>query len=138
LAIVVKKNGVLNHTLSEIIATMGHTDMLVIGDAGLPIPRQTQRVDLALSPGIPGFIETVEAVLQELVVEQVIVADEMSEVSPAIYERFQHTIGDATVKRVTHEQLKALCCDAVAVVRTGEFTPYANVVLVSGVAFGPK
>ena len=56
-----KKNGVLNHTLSEIIATMGHTDMLVIGDAGLPIPRQTRRVDLALSPGVPEFIERVTA-----------------------------------------------------------------------------
>jgi D-ribose pyranase len=134
----VKKSGVLHHTLSEIIAAMGHTDMLVIGDAGLPIPKQTRRVDLALSPGIPGFNETVEAIMQELVVEQVIVADEMSEVSPAAYDRLRQTIGDVGVKQVTHEQLKQLCGEAVAVVRTGEFTPYANAVLVAGVAFGPK
>jgi D-ribose pyranase len=117
---------------------MGHMDMLVIGDAGLPIPKQTRRVDLALSPGIPGFIETVEAVMQELVIEQVIIADEMGEVSPAMHDRFKQTVSDLSIKSVTHEQLKELCGDAMAVVRTGEFTPYANVVLVAGVAFGPK
>lgn len=134
--IVVKKNGILNHALSEAIATMGHTDMLVIGDAGLPIPKETKRIDLALAPGIPGFIQTVEVILQELKVEEVIVAEEMCIESPATYSDLQHIIGDAAVKAVSHEELKALCRNAIAVVRTGEFTPYANVVLVSGVVFG--
>ncbi len=65
-----KKIGVLNRELSEVIARMGHNDMLVIGDAGLPIPACTQRIDLALSKNIPGFIDTVKTIGLELEVDQ--------------------------------------------------------------------
>jgi len=130
-----KKDGVLHHTLSEVIATMGHMDMLVIGDAGLPIPRETQRIDLALTAGIPGFIATVQAVTCELKVQAIIVAEETEKVSPEIYRQLLGLFPDAELRKVSHEELKALCARSVAVVRTGEFTPYANVILVSGVVF---
>jgi D-ribose pyranase len=68
-----KKIGILNQPLSAVIAGLGHNDMLVIADAGLPIPPETERIDLALVPGVPGFLQTVEAVLLEMQVEKVIV-----------------------------------------------------------------
>ncbi len=130
-----KKIGILNKDISAVIAGMGHTDMLVVADAGLPIPPGVQRIDLALREGLPGFLETVEAIFGELQVERIIVAEEAQTVSPQICERLTQIVGDVVVDMVPHAQFKTLTRSAAAVVRTGEFTPYANVILVSGVVF---
>jgi D-ribose pyranase len=130
-----KKIGILNKDISEVIASMGHMDMLVVGDAGLPIPPGVRRIDLAIKEGLPGFLETVEAIASELEVERFIVAEETGAVSPPIEEALIKIFSGAEVERVTHVTFKELSRSAVAVVRTGEFTPYANVILVSGVVF---
>ncbi len=130
-----KKTGLLNKDLSEVIAGMGHRDMLVIADAGLPIPPGVRRIDLAVSPNLPRFLDVVTAVLGELQVEEAIVASEMAERSPAMRESLVARLGPVPVHEVLHEQFKQLTGRAQAVVRTGEFTPYANVILVAGVVF---
>ena len=130
-----KKIGVLNKDLSEVMAGMGHNDMLVIGDAGLPIPANVRRIDLAIRQGLPGFIETVEAISTELKVDTILIAEETGRVSPQIEKDLLIIFKDSKVQKITHEQLKEMSRNAAAVVRTGEFTPYANVILVSGVVF---
>ncbi|HEX2982260.1 MAG TPA: D-ribose pyranase, partial [Ignavibacteriales bacterium] len=72
-----KKNGVLNAPLSKVIASMGHTDKLVICDCGLPLPKKAEIVDLALTKNLPRFMDTLKIVLEELFVEEAIVADEL-------------------------------------------------------------
>jgi len=131
----VKKIGILNQPISSVIAGLGHTDMLVIADAGLPIPPETQRIDLALAEGIPTFLDTLRAVLGEMEVEQAIVAEEMLEVSPNIYEAVGELLGDVPIETVTHLVFREWTRSARAVIRTGEFTPYANIILVAGVVF---
>ncbi len=130
-----KKIGVLNKDLSDVIAGMGHLDMLVIGDAGLPVPAGVKRIDLAIKKDVPGFIETVEIIAEELKVERIILAEETGKVSQHIKKEILNIFNDSKVEEVTHEELKKLSKSAMAVVRTGEFTPYANVILVSGVVF---
>jgi len=130
-----KKIGILNQPISAVIAGLGHTDMLVIADAGLPIPAEPVRIDLALVQGVPGFLQTVEAVLREMKVDKVIVASETDDHSPRIAEALKALLPDVPFEWVTHQQLKELSHEAVAVIRTGEFTPYANVILVAGVVF---
>ena len=130
-----KKIGVLNKDISEVIAGLGHMDMLVIGDAGLPIPATTRRIDVAISAGIPGFVDTVRAVSAEMQVQRLIVARETSTQSPHILESLRQLFPGVELVEVSHEELKDLSRKAVAVIRTGEFTPYANVVLVAGVVF---
>jgi D-ribose pyranase len=130
-----KKTGILNRDLSQVIASMGHTDMLVVADAGLPVPAGVQRIDLAVRGGLPGFLETVEAISGELQVERIIVAEETGTVSPQIHAGLTEILHGAEVETVSHAQFKNLTKGAIAVVRTGEFTPYANVILVSGVVF---
>ncbi len=130
-----KKTGLLNKDLSEVIAGMGHRDMLVIADAGLPIPPGVRRIDLAISPNLPRFVDVVAAVLSELQIEEAMVASEMAERSPATREALVTVLGATPVSEVLHEQLKSQSARAHAVVRTGEFTPYANVILVAGVVF---
>jgi len=131
----VKRIGILNQPISSVIAGLGHTDTLVVADAGLPIPQETQRIDLALAEGIPGFLDTLRVVLMEMQVERAIVAEEMLETSPGVYEAIKGLLGDVPIEAVPHAAFKERTRSARAVIRTGEFTPYANVILVAGVVF---
>ena len=130
-----KKTGVINAPISAVIAELGHMDTLTIADAGLPIPKEVHRIDLALAKGIPGFIDTLRVVLSEMKIEKVVVADEMKQVSPGILTETQDLIGDVSIEFVPHQQFKDLTISSRAIIRTGEFTPYANIILVSGVVF---
>lgn len=126
-----KRTALLHSELSGLIAAMGHGDLLVIGDAGLPVPPGVRCIDLAVTRGVPRFLDVLDAVLAELVVERSAWAGEAGEdLARALQAR-----GLGTPAIVSHDAFKALSRDARAVVRTGEFTPYANVALWSGVAF---
>ncbi|HEY3473682.1 MAG TPA: D-ribose pyranase [Anaerolineales bacterium] len=130
-----KKTTLLQSDLSYIIATLGHLDMLVIADAGLPIPTKTVRIDLALTQGVPGAIQTLKVVLEEIKVEKVILAEEAKEHNPKFLADVQELLPGVPVEFMTHSEFKTHTASARAVVRTGEFAPYANVILVSGVVF---
>lgn len=131
-----KKIGILHTDLSYAIASMGHLDLLVIGDAGLPVPPGVPLIDLALKQGVPGFLETLEAVLGELHVQEAVIDAEQAEVSPAMAEALRAMWPpEIPLRAVPHRELQEMVKAAKAVVRTGEFTPYANIVLVAGVLF---
>ena len=133
-----KKGPLLNAELSKIVASQGHTDKLCIGDAGLPVPQGVCRLDLAVSPGIPAFLEVLDAVRSELIVEKLILAQEIKTENPAmeaaILQRFEGEEG-LEILYLPHESFKALTTSCRAIVRTGECTPYANLILQSGVGF---
>src|SRR5258705_7977633 len=93
-----KKTGLLNQPLSAIIAGLGHLDTLVIADAGLPIPAQTQRIDLAVSAGLPPFLDVLQAVLGEMQLQSAIIAKEMSRRSPEMQAALLKLLGDIPVE----------------------------------------
>ncbi|MEW8960605.1 D-ribose pyranase [Paraclostridium dentum] len=130
-----KKSVLINSEISSVISKMGHTDMLTICDSGLPIPKNVERIDLALKHGIPTFLDTLDTVLEELKVEEVIIACEMEEVSTKLYKEIENRFKDIKITKIDHEEFKAFTKDSMAIVRTGEFTPYANIILKSGVVF---
>jgi D-ribose pyranase len=130
-----KKIGIINQPISTVIAGLGHTDRLVISDAGLPVPADVHRIDLAIKAGLPGFIETLETVLLEMQVEKAIIAAEISEHNPQIEAEIKTILDGVPIEMVPHEQLKQETSTAAAIIRTGEFTPYANIILISGVVF---
>jgi D-ribose pyranase len=130
-----KKTTLLQSDLSYIIATLGHMDTLVVADAGLPIPAETVRIDLALTKGVPRAVQTLQVILEEMKVEKVILAEEAKEKNPQFLADVQELLPGVPVEYVPHTDFKARTASARAVVRTGEFAPYANVILVSGVAF---
>ncbi len=123
-----KKSGILNAELSRIVAGLGHGDLLVIADVGLPVPAGVPCVDLAVTLGVPAMLEVLDTVLSEMCVETAFRAEEAGAVGGEIDARVQCDL-------VSHEVFKQRSAGAVAVVRTGEGTPYANVGLVSGVIF---
>lgn len=133
-----KKIGTLNSHLSGVIAALGHMDKLVVCDAGLPIPRGMECVDLALTPNIPRFIDVVKVVLEELDVESAIVAEEMVSRNGVVYEELSGLLVDIPIQTMPHESFKQETCDNrnTVFVRTGEVSPFANVILIAGVTFG--
>jgi D-ribose pyranase len=130
-----KKSYLLNSEISYEISKMGHNDRLALGDCGLPIPEGTKRIDLAVSKNLPGLIDTLKAVLSELQIEEVILAEETAKVSPEIFKEIKALIGNTKITFVTHENLKSELTNCKAVIRTGEQTSYANIILKSGVVF---
>ena len=130
-----KKTSLLQSDLSYVIATLGHLDTLVIADAGLPVPAETMRIDLALTQGVPGAIQTLKVVLDEMKVERAVLAEEVRDRNPKFLAQVQELLPGVPVEFVSHTDFKARTASARAVVRTGEFAPYANVILVSGVVF---
>ncbi|MGQ0286529.1 D-ribose pyranase [Pasteurellaceae bacterium 22721_9_1] len=138
-----KKSAVLNAPLSQVIATLGHTDSLTICDAGLPIPSSVKRIDLALTAGVPTFLQTLETVLTEMFVERVIIAEEIKQKNPQIltallaqFSRLEQEQGNKIqVEYVSHQVFKQYTHSSKAIVRTGECSAYANVILYSGVPF---
>ena len=130
-----RKTKLLNSNISLAISKMGHTDTLAIGDCGLPIPKETERIDLALTKGVPSFIESLKTILEELEVEEVLIAKETKEVSPKLFNEISDIIKDTKISFISHEELKRDLKKCKAVVRTGEQTPYANIILKSGVVF---
>lgn len=138
-----KKTHLLNAQLSHCIATLGHTDSLTICDAGLPIPLSVERIDLALTAGVPDFLRTVEIVMSEMFVERAVIAKEIKQKNPHIHTALLMQLADLEKKQgnqividyVDHETFKQLTHQNKAIVRTGECSPYANVIFYSGVPF---
>lgn len=138
-----KKTTLINAPLSACIAGMGHTDTLCLCDAGLPIPKNVERIDLAVAQGTPSFFDVLGPIASELQIEKVTIASEMAQVSPAFHKAFIKAvkkIGDQQGKaieilEVTHAELKKQTQGCRSVVRTGEVTPYANAIFHAGVAF---
>ena len=130
-----KKTRLINSEISYTISKMGHTDTLTIGDCGLPILDNVNRIDLALKYGVPTFLETLDTVLEELCVEEIIIASEIKEKNEEIYKELLKRFENVAIKEVCHEEFKSMTKESKAVIRTGECSPYANVILKSGVVF---
>ncbi|SCH91042.1 MULTISPECIES: D-ribose pyranase [unclassified Romboutsia] len=130
-----RKTKLINSEVSYTISKMGHTDSLTIGDCGLPIPDGVKRIDLALKYGVPSFIETLDTVLEELCVEEIIIAEEIVQKNSYIYNEILKRFENIKIIMVSHEEFKKITKESKAVVRTGECTPYANIILKSGVVF---
>ncbi|WP_042688766.1 D-ribose pyranase [Azospirillum sp. B506] len=138
-----KRIGLLNAPLSHAIASLGHTQALVIADAGLPIPAGPERIDLAVTPGLPSFLQILDAVAEEMMVERVVIAREMVTANPSLRAQLSVRLDRMAAEQgrpialdeVPHEEFKRLTASSAAVVRTGECSPYANILLYSGVTF---
>ncbi|MEK5186949.1 D-ribose pyranase [Solibacillus sp. FSL R5-0449] len=128
-----KKQGILNRELAGIFARLGHTDKIVIADCGLPIPEGVTCIDLAYKLGEPGFMTILEVVLEDLKVEHSFLAEEIVTANEPIHSSLLKIVEPVTY--ISHEQFKKMTSEAKVIIRTGEITPYANIMLQSGVIF---
>ena len=129
-----KKTGILNSDLAKLADDLGHTDRVCIGDLGLPVPNGVKKIDLSLTQGTPSFQDVVDVYLENILVEKVLLAEEIKEQNPKQLKELLNKLDqDVIVEYVSHEELKELNKEVKAVVRTGENTPYSNIILQSGV-----
>lgn len=130
-----KKAGIINAPLLSGLAELGHTDMCILSDVGFPIPKEVPRIDLSLVPGMPSLLEVLEAVIAEMDVEEALVSAEIAEANPkmlkALEELLQRTEG-IELKHVSHSEFKERSHGAKFIARTGENTPYSNIMLIAG------
>ena len=131
-----KKNGILNSHIAKVLTDLGHTDTIVVGDVGLPIPPGVHKIDLALKLGSPSFREVVDAITEDMVIEKIVIAEEMKTENMETLQYINDQFQNCDIEACSHEQLKELTRSAKAVIRTGEAKPYANCILQAGVNFG--
>lgn len=130
-----KLKGILNSHISKVLADLGHTDYIVIADAGLPVPQGVLKIDLALRLGVPSFEEVVSVIKDDMRIEKVTLASEIKTHNLTKYQYMKEQFSCENIELVTHEKFKELTQHAKAIIRTGEATPYANCILQSCVIF---
>lgn len=128
-----KKNGILNTELSKLFSELRHTDQIIIGDCGLPVPENVKQIDLSLKLGVPSFLEVLDEALEDLYIEKVFIAKEMEIENPKMYQEMQKRFDK--LYYLSHFELKKQSKDVKAIIRTGEATPYANIIIQSAVCF---
>lgn len=130
-----EKRGIINAQLAGLIAGLGHKDTFMIGDGGMPIPKGVEIVDLALCGGVPTFRQVMDAVLDEAEIESYTIAKEIVEKNPELLSYIREKLPEAEEEMILHTELKERSARVKFAVRTGEFTPYPNIILRAGVAF---
>lgn len=127
-----KKNGLLHPELLTLVASMGHTDYIVIADRGFPVPMQPKRINLGLVEDKPTVMDVLDALLDESNLDRIIVTTEMQDISPKRLSDVRNRAGHRAVDVLSHKAFKALASNASGVIKTADTCPYANLIVVSG------
>ncbi|WP_286164799.1 MULTISPECIES: D-ribose pyranase [Clostridia] len=130
-----KKTGILNRDIAVVLSQLGHTDTIIIADCGLPIPKETECIDLSISLGNPALMDILQTVMQHMEVEKVTLADEIKLNNTKLHHEITSKYRNMPTDYISHESLKKAIKNAKAVIRTGEATPFANIILHAGVIF---
>ena len=113
-----KKQGILNSEISRVLSYLGHTDCICVGDCGLPIPDEVERIDLALAFGEPTFMRTLEVVAQDMKIEKIVLAEEIKTQNPKVLSEIEALFAGQSVEVefVTHVQQKEQTHDCKCVI----------------------
>src|ERR1700686_3647465 len=129
-----KRNGILNLGLNQALAAMGHGDLMIVCDAGFPIPAQVNRVDLAIVADVPDLETVLTAISADFIAEKIGYAHEMAQNNPRLKEKVDRIFVGAELVTFPHaEILTEIAAKAKYIVRTGAFDPWGNILLSSGV-----
>jgi D-ribose pyranase len=132
-----KETGLLNMDISDALAHLGHMDELIICDAGFPIPAGMRTIDVSIKANQPTTYDVVAEILQHFSVEKIVLAEETQKHSPTSFARLNALFSkDVAVETMPHTDFKQRSRGVKAVIRTGDFTAYSNILLVSGA--GPR
>lgn len=130
-----KKHGILNSEISKVLSDLGHTDSICIADAGLPIPEGVRKIDISLKKGLPSFLDTLTTILDDMWIENVYLAEEIKTMNKSIHEEISRLLPGLHQNYVSHSEFKAMTKSCKVIIRTGEMTPFANIILTSNVNF---
>ncbi len=128
-----KEIGIVNRNIAAIISEQGHNDLLMVVDAGFAIPRDVEVIDISMAENKPMVLDFLAELRKFYSVEKMIIANQTKDVSPTLFEGISKSFGEnVNIETVDHSELKEMAKTVKAVIRTGDFTAYGNVILVSG------
>lgn len=130
-----KKSGIFNSQIASIVSDMGHMDLIAIGDSGMPVPMETKKIDLMVDKNLPSFIDVLKNVLTELKVQKIYLAEEIKTKNEKVLQEILKIFPETKVEFIPHIEMKKDLKKVKAFIRTGEITPYANIILEAGVIF---
>ncbi|HEY5583122.1 MAG TPA: D-ribose pyranase [Ruminiclostridium sp.] len=130
-----KKDGILNPEICHAIVSLKHTEYMVIADSGLLIPGNVRLIDISLKKGVPSFKDVLMAVKDELVIESYTYAEEMENANGCLFDEMNNLLKELPSQKVSHKDFKELLVNASVIIRTGECSSFANIILNGGVNF---
>lgn len=130
-----KRNGIINSEISKVLSYMRHTDLICISDLGLPCPDNIKTIDLSLKLGSPSFIDVLSEIIKDMKIERIILAEEIKNNNKEVYNKILSMFENISIEYVSHNNFKQKTSDCKAIIRTGEATPYANIILQSACIF---
>jgi D-ribose pyranase len=127
------ETGTINRGIAKVLSEQGHGDLLMVVDAGFAIPKEVEVVDISLGENNPMVLTVLAELRKFYSVEKIIMANQTKEISPTLFDAISKSFGEnIPVETIDHTDLKLLAKSVKAVIRTGDFTAYGNVILVSG------
>ena len=130
-----KRNGIVNSEISKVLSYMRHTDLICISDLGLPCPNNIKTIDLSLKLGYPSFLDVLSEIIKDMKIERIILAEEIKNNNKEVYNKILNMFENISIEYVSHNDFKQKTFDCKAIIRTGEATPYANIILQSACIF---
>ncbi|WP_300366577.1 D-ribose pyranase [Brachyspira sp.] len=131
-----KKNGIVNSDISSVLSYMRHTDLICISDLGLPCPDNVNTIDISLKFGVPSFVDVLKEVINDMKVESIILAEEIKSNNADVHNEILSIFGkDVSVQYISHSDFKKKTSNCKAIIRTGENTPYSNIIIKSACIF---
>ncbi|WP_300712022.1 D-ribose pyranase [uncultured Brachyspira sp.] len=131
-----KKSGIINTNISKVLSYMRHTDLLCISDLGLPFPNNVDYIDISLKYGVPSFIDVLKEVYNDMKIERIILSEEIKMNNNKVHKQILDLFyDDVDIDYISHNNFKKIILDCKAVIRTGENTPYSNIILQSACIF---
>lgn len=129
-----KLGKILNQELNNAIASMGHGDLMIVCDAGFPIPRDAWRIDLAITENVPDLKMVLELINSDMYAEKVVWANEVGQFNPNLEKMLREMYADREVETIpTDIILNEMPTKAKCIVRSGAFNPWGNILLYSGI-----
>ena len=128
-----KEVGMLNSHIDSALTRQGHMDLMMVVDAGFPCPDHVELIDIALSEGVPAILDVLAELKKYHSVEKIVMAQDTQDHNPTYFAKVAKSFGDGVeMEVISHTELKERSHDVKTIIRTGDFTAWGNVMLVSG------
>ena len=126
------KTGILNPHILSLLASVRHTNTIVISDRGFPFWPQIETVDISLCDDIPCVLDVVRALRANFVAGKAWMAQEFLKVNnQKTQSAFSDALKGIKIAYEPHEEFKLRVPHAIGLIRTGDTIQYANMILQS-------
>jgi D-ribose pyranase len=126
------KTGILNPAINSLLSRVRHTNTLVIADRGFPFWPSIETVDISLVDDIPRVLDVVQAIRPIFVIGSAFMAEEFRVANlPDTQDAYMSALSGISITFEPHIEFKKRVPRVVGLIRTGDTTQYANIILES-------